>query len=80
MKKAKASVGRLFVLAHCREDVWVREKDLRRMATQADVPWNAVRSALAWFCDRRMYVEGYFWRLHDVDHSKVEIVDRAEWV
>lgn len=78
MKKAKASVGRLFVLAHCR--LWVREKDLKRMASEAGVSWNSVYGALVWLCDRRMYVEGYFWRLHDVDHSKVEIVDRSERV
>lgn len=66
----KASVGRLFVQAHCREDVWVWEKDLRRMAAEDGVSWNAVRSSLAWSCDRRMYVEGYFWRLHGVNHSE----------
>lgn len=66
----KASVGRLVVLAHCREDVWVWEKDLKRVASEAGVPWNSVYGELVWLCDRRRYIEGYFWRLHGVNHSE----------
>ncbi len=78
----QAKACRAFLRERCDTEHWYREKDILDAGELRGFPRTYTRALLSWMCDRRRYLEGYFWRLNEVGHktpkpAKVEKTKKA---